>query len=146
MNKTLLTLLTFISCAMIVSLAQEKSGASAASPSVAKDSRCFELRTYYPAPGKLEALHARFRDHTNKLFVKHGMELVGYWVPTDKEQGEKLIYILAHKSREAAKKSWQDFQNDPEWKKARAESEANGKLVEKAESVFMAATDYSPMK
>jgi len=146
MNKTLLTLLTFISCAMIVSLAQEKSGSPAASPSVAKDSRCFELRTYYPAPGKLEALHARFRDHTNKLFVKHGMELVGYWVPTDKEQGEKLIYILAHKSREAAKKSWQDFQNDPEWKKARAESEANGKLVEKAESVFMAATDYSPMK
>src|SRR6188474_2354734 len=120
--------------------------AAAASPSVAKDSRCFEMRTYYPAPGKFEALHARFRDHTNKLFVKHGMELIGYWVATDKEQGEKLIYNLAHKSRDAAKKSWQDFQNDPEWKKARSASEVNGKLVEKVETVFMAATDYSPVK
>lgn len=118
----------------------------AASPSVAKDSRCFELRTYYAAPGKLEALHARFRDHTNKLFVKHGMELVGYWVPADKEQGDKLIYILAHKSRAAAKQSWQEFQNDPDWKKAREASEANGKLVDKVESVYMMATDYSPMK
>lgn len=118
----------------------------AASPSVAKDSRCFELRTYYAAPGKLEELHARFRDHTNKLFVKHGMELIGYWVPADKEQGDKLIYILAHKSRAAAKQSWQEFQNDPDWKKAREASEANGKLVDKVESVYMMATDYSPMK
>jgi hypothetical protein len=117
----------------------------AASASLAKDSRCFEMRTYYPAPGKFEALHARFRDHTNKLFVKHGMELVGYWVPTDKAQ-EKLVYILAHKSRDAAKQSWQDFQNDPAWKKAHAESEINGKLVDKVEVVFMSATDYSPIK
>jgi hypothetical protein len=104
------------------------------------------MRTYYPAPGKFEALHSRFRDHTNKLFVKHGMELIGYWVATDKEQGEKLIYILAHKDREAAKKSWQSFVNDPEWKKAKDASEANGKLVDKMESVYMAATDYSAIK
>jgi len=145
MKKILIALSIFTLAAVVPAFSQEFK-ASDPSPSVAKDSRCFELRTYYAAPGKIEALHARFRDHTNKLFVKHGMELVGYWVPTDKEQGDKLIYILAHKSRDAAKKSWADFQNDPDWKKARAESEANGKLVEKVESVFLAATDYSPMK
>src|SRR5271170_4543053 len=76
------------------------------SPSLAKDSRFFEMRTYRASPGKLEALHARFRDHTNKLFVKHGIELVGYWTPMDHKEGEaeKLIYILAYPSREAATK------------------------------------------
>ena len=118
------------------------------SPSIAPDSRCFELQTYYAAPGKLEALNARFRDHTCALFKKHGMEIVGFWIPTDKEQGaeNKLVYMLAHQSREAAKQSWRDFQGDPEWQKVRAESEANGKLTEKIESVLMAATDYSPLK
>ncbi len=141
--KTILTALFALALAATLnSTAQEKSE----SPSVAKDSRCFELRTYYAAPGKLEDLHARFRDHTNKIFVKHGMELIGYWVPTDKEQGDKLIYIIAHKSRDAAKKSWQGFRDDPDWKKVQAESEAKGKLVEKVESVYMAATDYSPLK
>ncbi len=127
-------------------LAAEDKPVGPASPSIAKDSRCFEMRTYYPAPGKFEALHSRFRDHTNKLFVKHGMELIGYWVATDKEQGEKLIYILAHKDRDAAKKSWQSFVGDPEWKKAKDASEANGKLVDKMESVYMSATDYSAIK
>jgi hypothetical protein len=119
-----------------------------ASPSIAKDSRCFELRTYYAAPGKLEALNARFRDHTCALFKKHGMEIVGFWIPTEKEKGadHKLVYLLAHKSREAAKQSWKDFGNDPDWKKARTESETNGKLTEKVESVFLSATDYSPLK
>ena len=84
---------------------------NAVSPSVAKDSRCFELRTYYAAPGKLEALNARFRDHTCASFKKHGMEIVGFWIPTDKDKGaeNKLIYILAHKSREEAKKSWAEY-------------------------------------
>src|SRR5450432_3082729 len=119
-----------------------------ASPSIAPDSRCFELRTYYAAPGKLEALNARFRDHTCALFKKHGMEIVGFWIPMDKEQGaeNKLVYMLAHKSREAAKQSWKDFQADPEWIKVRTESEVNGKLTEKIESVFLSATDYSPLK
>ncbi len=123
-------------------------GTNTTSPSIAPDSRCFELRTYYVAPGKLEALNARFRDHTCALFKKHGMEIVGFWIPTDKEQGaeNKLVYILAHKSREAAKQSWKDFQSDPEWQKVRTESETNGKLTEKIESVFMTATDYSPLK
>jgi hypothetical protein len=122
--------------------------AAPASPSVAKDSRCFELRTYVAAPGKFEAMHARFRDHTNKLFVKHGMEIIGYWVPVDADKGatNTLVYLLAHKSRDAAKQSWAAFVNDPDWKKARADSEVNGKLTDKVESVFLAATDYSPMK
>ena len=121
---------------------------NAVSPSVAKDSRCFEMRTYYAAPGKLEALNARFRDHTCALFKKHGMEIVGFWIPTNKEKGSEntLVYILAHKSREARDKSFADFGKDPEWKKAQSESEANGKLVEKVESVFLLATDYSPIK
>src|SRR5947207_10640373 len=129
--KMILRIFALLAVSSMGSFAEERTGAE--SSSLAKDSRCFELRTYYAAPGKLQALHARFRDHTNKLFIKHGMELVGYWVPTDKEQGadNKLIYILAHKSRDAAKKSWKEFQDDPEWKKAKAESEADGKLVEK---------------
>ncbi len=144
--KTLLLAVLLVAAAVAAPAAEESK--TAASPSVAQDSRCFELRTYYAAPGKLEALNARFRDHTCKLFKKHGMEIVGFWIPTDKDKGaeNKLIYILAHKSREAAKKSFADFGNDPEWKKAQSESEADGKLVEKVESVFMAATDYSPMK
>jgi hypothetical protein len=122
--------------------------ANPVSPSVAKDSRCFEMRTYYAAPGKMEAMNARFRDHTCALFKKHGMEIVGFWIPTDKEKGAEntLVYILAHKSREEAKKSWAAFVSDPAWKKAQTESEVNGKLVDKAEVVFMSATDYSPLK
>jgi hypothetical protein len=144
--KTLLLVALLVAAAVAAPAADESK--AAASPSVAKDSRAFEMRTYYAAPGKLEALNARFRDHTCALFKKHGMEIVGFWIPIDKDKGaeNKLIYILAHKSREAAKKSFQDFGNDPEWKKAQSESEANGKLVEKVESVFMSATDYSPLK
>ena len=144
--KTLLLAVLLVAATIAAPAAEESK--TAPSPSVAKDSRAFEMRTYYAAPGKLEALNARFRDHTCRLFKKHGMEIVGFWIPMDKDKGaeNKLIYILAHKSREAAKKSFADFGNDPEWKKAQSESEANGKLVEKVESVFMSATDYSPMK
>jgi hypothetical protein len=111
------------------------------------DTRVFEMRTYYAHPGKMQALHARFRDHTMKLFVKHGMTNVGYWSPLDAAEAEKkLVYILAFPSREAAKKSWQDFQNDPAWKKAKADSETDGPLVAKVESVFLKGTDYSPIK
>jgi len=134
--------------AIVVTVLAAETGPTPVSPSVARDSRAFEMRTYYAAPGKLEALNARFRDHTCALFKKHGMEIVGFWIPMDKEKGaeNKLVYILAHKSREAAKKSFAEFGKDPEWQKARAESEVNGKLVEKVESVFLSATDYSPMK
>ena len=144
MKKILLLTVCLVTAVVQTTLAQNAGSTAATSPSVAKDSRCFELRTYYPAAGKFEALHKLFRDHTNKLFVKHGMELVGYWVTTDKE--DKLVYMLAHKSREAAKQSWKEFMDDPEWKKVHADSEKDGKLVDKVESVFLAATDYSPIK
>lgn len=144
--KTFFTAL-LLAANVFASFAAE-TNAVTASPSIAKDSRCFELRTYYAAPGKLEALNARFRDHTGALFRKHGMEIVGFWMPTDAQPGteNKLVYLLAHKSRPAAKQSWKDFGSDPEWIKARTESEVNGKLTEKIESVFLAATDYSPLK
>jgi hypothetical protein len=109
----------------------------------AGDTRCYEMRTYYAAPGKLEALHARFRDHTCKLFEKHGMVNVGYWVPVDNADN-KLIYILAYPSREAREASWKAFIADPAWREPFKASEANGKLVERSESVFLTATDYSP--
>ena len=109
--------------------------------------RFFEMRTYTAAAGKLEALHARFRDHTNKLFVKHGMQIIGYWTPADGPKAENtLVYILAFPSKEACEKSWAAFRADPDWTKAKADSEVNGKLVDKAESVCLKPTDYSPIK
>ena len=128
--------------------AQPATPTVAPSPSLAKDSRIFELRTYYAAPGKLEELHARFRNHTLKLFKKHGLEVVGFWGPTDKEKGSEntLVYILAFPSREAREKAWRDFRSDPDWQAAAKESEKNGKLTEKIDSVIMMATDYSPVK
>ena len=111
------------------------------------DKRVFEIRTYTAADGKLDALHARFRDHTMQIFKTHGMTSVGYWSPQDAPLKQNtLIYILAHPSREAATKNWQAFQNDPEWQKARAESEVQGRLTTKVESVFADPTGYSPMK
>jgi hypothetical protein len=105
----------------------------------------YELRVYHAAPGKLGELLARFRDHTTKLFEKHGMKNVAYWTPVDEpDRGNMLIYILQHTSREAATASWKSFQDDPEWKRVKEESEANGKLAEKIDSTFMALTDFSP--
>lgn len=117
-------------------------------PSLVKDGKCYEIRTYIAAPGKLEDLHARFRNHTIKLFKKHGMEVVGFWGPTDKEKGSEntLVYVMAYPNREARDKAWQAFVADPEWQKARADSEKNGRLAEKIESVILGATDYSPIK
>jgi hypothetical protein len=109
--------------------------------------RVFELRTYYAEPGKMDALHARFRDHTCKLFEKHGMTLIGFWSPTDPKQAEqKLIYILAYPSKAAADKSWKGFRADPDWIVARDASEKAGKIVAKVESVYLNPTDYSAIK
>lgn len=109
--------------------------------------RFFEMRTYYAPEGKLDALHARFRNHTNRLFVKHGMELIGYWTPADGPgAANTLIYILAYPSREAREQSWKAFFADEQWRTARAESEKDGPLVSKVESVFLNPTDYSPIK
>ena len=105
----------------------------------------YELRVYHAAPGKHAELLARFRDHTAKLFEKHGMKNVAYWTPTDEpDRNNMLIYILQHPSREAATANWKSFQDDPEWKRVKQESEANGKLTEKIDSTFLALTDFSP--
>ena len=116
-------------------------GANAAS---AEGSIVYELRTYTTNEGKLENLQTRFRDHTLQLFEKHGIKNIGYWIPTDK--ADTLTYLLQHNSREAAKLSWKSFIADPAWQKVYANSIADGKLVSKIDSTFMAATDYSPMK
>src|SRR5262249_18279704 len=107
--------------------------------------RVFELRTYYANPGKMQALHARFKNHTNKLFQKHGMELIGFWTD-EKEPDRKLVYMLAHKSKAAADASWKAFGADPEWKTAKAKSEEGGVLVERVERVWLNPTDYSAIK
>lgn len=135
--------LLLLSMAVVPSFAED--ARDAAGPG---EGRCFELRTYTASPGKLDALNARFRNHTLVLFKKHGMEVVGFWVPTDKEAGagEKLVYILAHKSRDAAAASWKAFAADPAWVSARAASEADGRLTSKIETVFLLGTDYSPLK
>ena len=115
--------------------------------SAQSSSKVFELRTYTAPEGKLSDLHKRFRDHTMRIFQKHGMTNVIYLSPTDAPLSQNtLVYLLSHQSREAAKKSWADFAADPEWKKVSAESQVNGRIVEKVESVFLQPTDYSPMK
>lgn len=104
----------------------------------------YELRTYTTLEGRLPALHRRFADHTMKLFEKHGMKNVIYWVPADRDN--TLVYVVAHKSREAADASWKAFISDPEWHAARDASEKDGKIVAKVERQYLLATDYSPMK
>ena len=108
-----------------------------------QDTRCYEMRIYYAPPGKLDDLNKRFREHTLKLFEKHGIENIGYWVPLENSEN-KLIYVLRYPSREAREKSWKEFFADPDWRAAAKASEANGRLVSKVESFFMQATDYSP--
>src|SRR5262245_19434653 len=111
------------------------------------ENRVFEMRTYYAHPGRMNALHARFRDHTCKLFEKHGMTLIGFWSPIDKKQSEeKMVYILAYPSKAAADKSWAAFRKDPEWIKAKEASEKGGPIVKNFETVFLNPTDYSAIK
>lgn len=104
----------------------------------------YEMRVYYAPEGKLDDLHARFRNHTLKLFEKHGIRNVGYFVPEGANPERKLVYFLAYPDRDARNRSWKDFMSDSDWQKAHKESEKNGKLVEKIEDVFMQPTDYSP--
>jgi hypothetical protein len=126
-----------VSAALFAALsAQPPQPASAAGP-------LYELRIYTASKGKLDALHARFRDHTTRLFEKHGMTNVGYWVPTENPD-EKLYYVLSYPDEAARKKAWSAFIADPEMKKAFAESEKEGRLVASFESRYMVPTDYSP--
>ena len=102
------------------------------------------MRTYFAAPGKLDDLNARFRNHTLKLFEKHGMKNVGYWMPLENAE-QKLVYVIGHKDRESAAASWKSFGADPAWQAVVKESEKNGRLVSRIESVYMNPTDYSPV-
>jgi hypothetical protein len=105
----------------------------------------YELRVYHAAPGKLADLLARFRDHTVKIFDRHGLKSVAYWTPADEpEKSNTLIYILRHPSREAAAANWKAFGDDPEWKSVRDKSEENGKLTTSIDSTYMTMTDFSP--
>lgn len=126
--------------------------AAIAAPASAQDTALdprealYELRVYHPHSGKLDALNARFRGHTLKLFEKHGMRNVTYWIeqPNDASPDGKVIYVLAFPSREARDASWQAFVADPEWQEVAAASEVDGKLVAKVDSTFMTLADYSP--
>ncbi len=137
--RTVLCLSSVIAVAFVIGWYGGAANAQNAAPPLT-----YELRTYTTVPGRLPALHARFRDHTMALFAKHGMKNVVYLTPQGDEN--KLVYLLAHESKAAAEKSFAAFRMDPDWTKARDASEKDGKIVEKVESVFLTPTDYSPMK
>jgi hypothetical protein len=141
-NRTLRLGLILSACTLLAFTA----GRSTAQPE-GGEPRLYELRIYTTLPGRLEALHARFRNHTAKLFEKHGMKNHMYWVPTDeKTRDNTLIYVVSHKNQAAADKSWSEFIADPEWKKVQAASEQDGKIVAKVEKHYMTLVDYSPVK
>jgi hypothetical protein len=120
-------------------------GIAQAAASHGDDGPVFELREYHANEGKLDALLARFRDHTITIFNRHHIQSIAFWTPTDEPlAGKTLFYILKHPSREAATANWAAFHDDPEWKQVSAASEADGKLVEKIESTFLKLTDFSP--
>ena len=118
-----------------------------ASSSAQETGKVFELRIYTATPGNLENLHARFRDHTIRIFENNGMKIVGFWSPTSEEDADDtLIYVLEHASQEAANASWQAFGQDPEWKTVSDASNTNGPILAGVERRYMTATDYSPLK
>jgi hypothetical protein len=122
-------------------------GRAPSSAEAAAPGRLFELRTYVAAEGKLEALEDRFRKHTDKLFAKHGIKSIGYWVPAEQPGTEKrFVYLLVHKDRQAADKSWSAFRADPEWQKVKSATETGGKLAAKVESLYLTPTDFSSLK
>ncbi|HEX8028775.1 MAG TPA: NIPSNAP family protein [Vicinamibacterales bacterium] len=144
---TVLTPSRIVPAAALVVIGFALGSWNASSVAHAQAGKVYELRTYTAPDGKLPNLQARFRDHTIRIFNKHGMKSIGYWVPQDAPNKDNtLVYIISHDSREAAKKNWADFQADPEWKKVSAESQVDGPIVSKVVSVFMDATDYSPIK
>ncbi len=113
----------------------------------AQGDRIFEMRTYTAHPGRLDALNARFRDHTRRIFDKHGMSSVGYWTPQEAPLADNtLVYILAHDSRDAAQASWDAFRADPEWSRVSEESQRDGRIVENVDVLWLEATDYSMIK
>lgn len=126
----------------IMSLLAASAVAPLSSAAETSANKCYEMRVYYAPEGKLDALHTRFRDHTTKLFEKHGMTNVGYWVPLENTEN-KLVYLLSYPDKAARDASWKAFQADPDWVAAKARSEENGKLVAKVENRFLTPTDFS---
>jgi NIPSNAP len=111
---------------------------------MAESAKVYELRIYHVVPGEMESLVARFRDHTDQLFAKHGMKSVAYWTALDEPmKSSTFYYILEHPSREAAAANWKSFRDDPEWQAVKTKSEANGALVESIDSTFLMLTDFS---
>lgn len=138
-----------ISAALLMGMIIGWSTATLRADSEKADNLVYELRTYTTLDGRLPALNARFKDHTLRLFEKHGMKNIVYCTPIDNEGKpveNKLVYLLAHKSQDAAKASFAAFGKDPEWVAAREESQKDGKIVANVESQFLVPTDYSPMK
>lgn len=134
--KTVLTLAAAVAASMTIPPARAQ-----------EHGRVFEMRTYTCYEGKLPDLLARFRNHTMRIFEKHGITNIAYWVPQDAPAHQNtLIYVIAHASREAAKKNWDEFRADPEWQKVQKDSEASGKIVSKVDSVYMDPADFSPVK
>ena len=122
-------------------------GAGMFATSSAQSGKLYELRIYTSTPGNLDNLNARFRDHTLRIFEKHGMENIGYWTPTSEEERDNtLVYIIAHDDQEAADASWGAFIQDLEWAEVAEASNANGQILGGIERKFMVATDFSPMQ
>jgi len=139
------TLLKTIPAAALLAPSLWSEAQNAAARPAQDSSGVYELRVYHTAPGKLPDLLTRFREHTIKIFDQHGMKSIAYWIPTDEpDKSNTLIYILYHPSREAAAANWKSFQDDPNWKSVKEKSEANGKIVEKVDSTYMALADFSP--
>jgi NIPSNAP len=126
-------------------LARTASASSQATKAGSNSAEVYELRVYHTYDGKLDDLLTRFRDHTMRIFEKHGMKNIAYWTPTDDPlKGKTLFYVISHSSRDAATANWKAFNDDPEWVSVREKSEANGKIVEKVDSTFLVLTDFSP--
>jgi hypothetical protein len=139
------TLLKSVPALLLLGKTAAASAQDKGTGSMPKSTSVYELRVYHTNPGKLDDLLTRFRDHTMRIFEKHGIKNVVYWTPTDDPlKGNALFYVIAHASREAATANWKAFGEDPEWISVRDKSEANGKLVEKVDSTFLVLTDFSP--
>jgi hypothetical protein len=147
MRQNRFAFVSFVLLAVAAACAAGQVARSAPDGAAATSNRVFEIRTYSTEPGRLDALLARFREHTTKLFEKHGMTNIGYWTPADEPRSnDTLIYVIAHASRAAAKQNWEAFGSDPEWASVRDESEKDGKIVTKVESEFANPTDFSPLR
>ena len=105
----------------------------------------YELRIYHAAAGKLDALKARFGDHTDTIFKRHNMKSIGYWIPQENPDN-LFIYVLEHPTRAEGEKNWDAFQKDPEWLKVKADSEKDGVLNQKVDRTWMNPVEFSKLK